>query len=70
MLVFNLIVYSKWLAFVFLYGFLSSNISAESVYSKVDERLLLNPNTLQLKQESAGKVIIYDKVREQTINNA
>ncbi len=60
----------KILISMFLYGFINNSVAAETVYSQIDERLLLEPDTLQVKQEAAGKVIIYDRVREQTIAKA
>ncbi len=58
----------KILISICLYGFINSSVIAETVYSQIDESLLFEPAPLQLKQEAAGKVIIYDRVREQTID--
>lgn len=60
----------KPLIYAILFVVLQSDVFAETLYSQIDERLLLNPNPLLVKQERAGKVIIYDRVREEIIHNA
>ncbi len=60
----------KFLLYTVLCGYIPSLVFAEQIYSQVDERLLLNPDPVQIKQEHLGKVIIYEKVRERTVDEA
>ena len=60
----------KYFLYSCIYAFLIPTAFAASGYSQIDERLLFKPDPLQIKKETEGKVIIYDRVRESTINKA
>ena len=60
----------KLLMLMCLYGLINLTAAAETVYSQIDEKLLVEPEPLQIKKEATGQVIIYDRVREETIDSA
>ena len=63
-------LFSKPLWYACLFCFLCSTGFAATPFSEIDERLLLNPDPLQITQENMGKVIIYERVREEIIHDA